>query len=213
MVAQLEADWYAELPTHVRSFYGSMKRAFEVLLIIVTAPVTLTLGALTAVAILVDSGAPVLFTQVRIGQRGRPFRLHKFRSMRPDAEPHGLPVWATAGDPRITRVGRLIRRMRLDELPQLWDVFRGRMSLIGPRPERPEFVAKLASELPLYHARALVRPGLTGWAQVRYSYAGSIEANLAKLEYDLYYVRHVGALLDLGIALRTIAVVLGLKGR
>ena len=213
MVAQLEADWYAELPTHVRSFYGSMKRAFEVLLIIVTAPVTLTLGALTAVAILVDSGAPVLFTQVRIGQRGRPFPLHKFRSMRPDAEPHGLPVWATAGDPRITRVGRLIRRMRLDELPQLWDVFRGRMSLIGPRPERPEFVAKLASELPLYHARALVRPGLTGWAQVRYSYAGSIEANLAKLEYDLYYVRHVGALLDLGIALRTIAVVLGLKGR
>ena len=139
--------------------------------------------------------------------------MHKFRTMRPDAEPDGQAVWATIADPRVTRVGRFLRRSRLDELPQLWDVARGAMSLIGPRPERPEFSERLSTELPLFRARTLVRPGITGWAQVEYRYAGSIADNLTKLEYDLYYLRHIGPLLDLKIALRTVFIVLGLRGQ
>src|SRR5206468_11389496 len=126
--------------------------------------------------------------QVRVAQRGERLVLHEFRTMRSDAEEEGQPVWATCGDPRRTRVGRILRLLHLDELPQLWNVFVGQMSLIGPRPERPEFVDRLATDLPLYHARALVRPGITGWAQVLFPYAGSVEENLAKLEYDLYYI-------------------------
>jgi len=131
--------------------------------------------------------------------------------MRADAEAAGEALWASPEDPRRTRVGRVLRRSRLDELPQLWNVVRGHMSLIGPRPERPEFVDRLAAELPLYSARLLVRPGLTGWAQVMYPYAASVEENLAKLEYDLYYIRHFGPLLDLSILLRTVSIVLGLS--
>ncbi len=211
LVSALEADWYADLPTSQRSLYGAFKRAVDTTLaalsLIVVSPL---LGAI-ALAVALDSRGPILLHQRRVGQRRTTFTLHKFRSMRADAEAAGEALWASPEDPRRTRVGRVLRRSRLDELPQLWNVVRGHMSLIGPRPERPEFVDRLAAELPLYSARLLVRPGLTGWAQVMYPYAASVEENLAKLEYDLYYIRHFGPLLDLSILLRTVSIVLGLS--
>jgi exopolysaccharide biosynthesis polyprenyl glycosylphosphotransferase len=209
MVAALEADWYAELPTGLSGLYAPLKRLIDVTVAAVSV-ILLPVAALVMVAIFLDSGRPIFIRQIRVGQRGEHFVLHKFRTMRTNAEDEGEPVWALQDDPRRTRVGRILRLLHLDELPQLWDVVLGRMSLIGPRPERPEFVDRLSRQMPLYHARALVRPGITGWAQVLYPYAGSVEENLAKLEYDLYYVRHFGLLLDLSIALRTIAMLLGL---
>ena len=213
MASALEADWYAELPTGTRGFYIIAKRAFDIAFSLVLGLLTLPLMALIAVAIWRESGPPFIFGQTRIGLRGEPFGIHKFRSMRHDAEPQGVPRWAAPADERTTGVGRFLRVTRLDELPQLWDVLRGKMSLIGPRPERPEFVERLARELPLYRARALVLPGITGWAQVQYPYAGSMEENLAKLEYDLYYIRHFGPQLDLRIALRTALAIFRPAGR
>jgi exopolysaccharide biosynthesis polyprenyl glycosylphosphotransferase len=210
MVAALEADWYAELPTRVTGLYAPTKRLIDIVIALLGV-IALPLCALIALAIILDSGRPVLIRQIRVGRRGERFVLHKFRTMRANAEDDGKPLWATPDDPRRTSVGRVLRRLHLDELPQLWDVLRGCMSLIGPRPERPEFVESLAKELPLYHARELVRPGITGWAQVLYPYAGSLEENLAKLEYDLYYIRHFGPLLDFSIVLRTIGTVVGLS--
>jgi lipopolysaccharide/colanic/teichoic acid biosynthesis glycosyltransferase len=209
MVAALESDWYAELPTRVTGIYAPTKRVIDVV-IACLGLITLPLLGLIALAILLDSGKPILVRQVRVGQRGQRFVLHKFRTMHAHAEDDGQPMWATPDDPRRTQVGRLLRRLHLDEVPQLWDVLVGHMSLVGPRPERPEFVARLTTELPLYSARSLVRPGITGWAQVLFPYAGSIEESMAKLEYDLYYIRHFGPLLDLSIALRTIATLVGL---
>lgn len=211
LVTALEADWYAGLPTK-RGPYMATKRSVDAVLslclLILLAPVI----AVVAVVVLIASGRPVLLRQIRVGQRGRPFVIHKFRTMHPDAESAGQPIWAVPNDPRVTRVGRFLRASRLDELPQLWDVMRGSMSLIGPRPERPEFADRLAAELPLYRARTLLRPGITGWAQVRYRYAGSVSDNLVKLEYDLYYVRHAGPMLDAIIAFRTVGVVLSHRG-
>jgi exopolysaccharide biosynthesis polyprenyl glycosylphosphotransferase len=211
LVSALEADWYADLPTSHRSLYGAFKRAYDTIVAALSLIVLSPLLVVIALAIALDSRGPSLLHQRRVGQRGQSFTLHKFRSMRSDAEPGGEPVWASPDDPRRTRVGRILRRSRLDELPQLWNVVRGQMSLIGPRPERPEFVDRLAREFPLYRARRLVRPGVTGWAQVMYPYAATIEENLAKLEYDLYYIRRFGPLLDLSILLRTVSIVLGLS--
>jgi len=213
LASALEADWYAELPTRTAGPYAVAKRFADVVLGGVLLVVALPLMLLVALAIWLDSRGPVLLRQIRIGRRGRPFVLHKFRTMRRDAEPGGQPVWARENDDRVTRVGRLLRRSRFDELPQLWDVVRGVMSLIGPRPERPEFVEQLALELPLFRARTLVRPGISGWAQVEYRYAGSIADNLTKLEYDLFYLRHIGPLIDLNIALRTLLIVFGFRGQ
>jgi exopolysaccharide biosynthesis polyprenyl glycosylphosphotransferase len=213
LASALEADWYAELPTHARGLYARARRVADVLvgglLLVLMVPIM----ALIAMMVWLDSGRPILLRQVRIGQRGRPFVIHKFRTMRRDAESDGQAVWATPNDRRVTRIGRALRLSRLDELPQLWDVVRGAMSLIGPRPERPEFVEQLATELPLFRARTLVRPGLTGWAQVEYRYAGSVADNLTKLEYDLFYLRHLGPLIDLNIAIRTVFLVLRLRGQ
>ena len=211
LVSALEADWYADLPTSQRTLYGSFKRALDTVLAALGLIVLSPLLGLIGLAVALDSPGPILLHQRRVGRRGQLFTLHKFRSMRSDAEPGGEPVWAAPDDPRRTRVGRILRYSRLDELPQLWNVVRGQMSLIGPRPERPEFVDRLAGELPLYRARLLVRPGVTGWAQVMYPYAGTIEENLVKLEYDLYYIRRFGPLLDLSILLRTVSIVLGLS--
>jgi exopolysaccharide biosynthesis polyprenyl glycosylphosphotransferase len=211
LVSALEADWYADLPTSQRSLYGAFKRTYDAILAAFGLVVLSPLLGLVALAVAIDSRGPILLHQQRVGQRGQRFTLHKFRSMRSDAEAAGEPLWASPDDPRRTRVGRILRRSRLDELPQLWNVVRGHMSLIGPRPERPEFVDRLAERLPLYRARHLVRPGVTGWAQVMYPYAGTIEENLAKLEYDLYYIRRFGPLLDLSIILRTVSIVLGLS--
>ncbi len=165
-----------------------------------------------ALAIRLDSPGSVFYTQEREGRGGRRFRIIKFRSMVADAEKAGKAVWATQDDPRITRVGKFMRRTRLDELPQFVNVLRGEMSIVGPRPERPQFVAQLQQEIPFYRARLSVKPGLTGWAQVKYRYGNTTEDALIKLQYDLYYIKHQSMVLDILILLRTIRVVLGFKG-
>jgi exopolysaccharide biosynthesis polyprenyl glycosylphosphotransferase len=213
LASALEADWYAELPTHTRGLYVGAKRLVDIVVGGVLLVLSLPLMAIVSFFVWADSGSPVFLRQIRVGARGRPFVMHKFRTMRRDAEADGRAVWASANDRRVTRVGRVLRRSRLDELPQLWDVVRGAMSLIGPRPERPEFVERLGLELPLYRARTLVRPGITGWAQVEYRYAESIADNLTKLEYDLFYLRHLGPLIDLTIAIRTVFIVLRFRGQ
>lgn len=169
---------------------------------------------LVALAILAESGGrgPILFHQVRVGLNGKEFRVHKFRSMRTDAEADGVARWATKNDSRITRVGAIIRKTRLDELPQVFNVLRGEMSLVGPRPERPEFVAQLETEIPFYAERHRVKPGLTGWAQLSYPYGATTDDARNKLEYDLYYVKNASAFLDLIILLETVEVVLWGKG-
>jgi len=151
---------------------------------------------------------PIIYRQTRVGHRGKPFTVLKFRSMVLDAETGNGAQWADLNDPRVTRVGRLIRRARIDELPQLINVIRGEMSIVGPRPERPEFVAMLSGQMPYYTVRHSIKPGITGWAQVRYSYGASIEQAIRKLEYDLYYVKHHSLALDLQILPETIRVVL-----
>jgi len=160
-------------------------------------------------AVRVSSPGPIFFRQTRIGRRGRPFSILKFRTMRQDAEVDGA-MWAAKNDPRVTSIGRFMRITRLDEIPQLWNVFRGEMAFVGPRPERPEFVEWLTQEIPFYDLRHMVRPGITGWAQVRYKYGASLEETKQKLEYDLYYVKHLSVGLDLLIMFETIkTIVLG----
>jgi sugar transferase (PEP-CTERM system associated) len=166
---------------------------------------------LTAIAVWLGSGRPVLYRQERVGQHGRLFTLFKFRSMRVDAE-GAVPIWAREGDDRVTRVGRFIRLTRLDELPQLWNVLRGDMSFVGPRPERPYFVALLSERIPFYHERHAVKPGVTGWAQVKYRYGASVEDAAEKLRYDLYYVKHLSVFFDLTIVFDTVKVIFFGKG-
>ena len=153
-----------------------------------------------------------LYCQDRVGENGRTFTLCKFRSMQLDAEVAGTPIWATDGDARITHVGRFIRKTRLDELPQIWNVIRGDMSFVGPRPERPFFVQELARDIPFYNQRHSVKPGLTGWAQVKYRYGASREDAMEKLRYDLYYIKHLSVIFDLTIVFDTVKVVLFRKG-
>lgn len=189
-----------------------LKRVFDVvcatLLILLALPVMLV----TAILILLESGSPVLYLQERVGLNGRLFNVVKFRSMRTDAEKDGKPRWALAADDRVTRVGRVIRKLRIDELPQLFSVLGGDMSLVGPRPERPYFVDKLTRELPYYAVRLSVKPGVTGWAQVRYHYGASVEDAAEKLQYDLYYVKNNSLFLDLVVLFETVGVVLTAKG-
>jgi sugar transferase (PEP-CTERM system associated) len=189
-----------------------MKRAIDLTLSLALAIVTLPLMLLTALLVLLEDGRPILYRQERVGENGRTFVLSKFRSMRKDAEQGGTPVWAKDGDDRVTRVGRFIRTTRLDELPQLWNVVRGDMSFVGPRPERPFFVGQLATDIPFYQQRHAVKPGLTGWAQVKYRYGSSREDAMEKLRYDLYYIKHLSVVFDLTIVFDTVKVVLFRKG-
>jgi sugar transferase (PEP-CTERM system associated) len=182
--------------------------SFSIILAIVSAP----LMALTAMAIRLDSPGPMLYSQERVGENGAVFKIYKFRSMRTDAEVAGTPVWARDQDDRVTRVGRFIRKTRLDELPQLWNVMRGDMSFVGPRPERPFFVDQLAKDIPFYLQRHSVKPGLTGWAQVKYQYGSTVEDAMEKLRYDLYYIKHLSIVFDLTIVLDTVKVILFGKG-
>jgi exopolysaccharide biosynthesis polyprenyl glycosylphosphotransferase len=161
----------------------------------------------TAVAVRLDSPGPILYRQRRVGLKNKDFTLYKFRSMRQDAEKDGA-VWAAKNDPRVTKVGGFIRKVRLDELPQLINVLKGDMSFVGPRPERPEFVATLSEKIPYYYIRHTVKPGITGWAQVSYPYSASVEGARAKLEYDLYYIKHMSLFFDCKIFLRTVGVIL-----
>ncbi|MGD0730475.1 MAG: TIGR03013 family XrtA/PEP-CTERM system glycosyltransferase [Terracidiphilus sp.] len=162
-------------------------------------------------AVRLSSPGPIFFRQTRVGLRGHPFSLYKFRTMRQNSEAKGA-VWATKNDPRVTRVGMFMRKTRLDEIPQLWNVLRGEMGFVGPRPERPEFVQWLTSEIPFYDLRHLIRPGITGWAQVRYQYGASLEETKRKLEYDLYYVKHLSIGLDLLIMFETIKTIVLRRG-
>jgi sugar transferase (PEP-CTERM system associated) len=190
----------------------TIKRATDILLGTIGLVLSLPLFGLVALAIRLDSRGPVFLRQERVGRGGRTFVLYKFRSMFVDAERGSGPVWATHDDPRVTRVGRVIRRTRLDELPQLLNVLAGDMSFIGPRPERPEFVTVLQRQIPFYMERHSVKPGLTGWAQVRHHYAGSVEDAVEKLQYDLYYIKNLSPFLDLLILLHTVQVVLFGRG-
>ena len=193
----------AEIALPVLLIAGLFTRAAALGLLVFLAP----LLALVAVAIKVDSTGPVLYRQRRVGLDGREFDIFKFRSMREDAERDGAR-WAAENDDRITRVGRLIRRTRIDEIPQALNILRGEMSFVGPRPERPEFVRLLEKEIPHYHDRHVVKPGITGWAQVKHSYTASVEGAREKLRYDLFYVRRYSPLLDLMIVIMTVRVAL-----
>lgn len=189
-----------------------VKRGFDLVAASVLLLLALPVMLLTMLAILLEDGAPVFYRQERVGQAGRVFKVIKFRSMRRDAERDGKPRWAAANDDRVTRVGRLIRRLRIDELPQLFNVLSGQMSLVGPRPERPFFVDQLTRDIPFYAVRHSVKPGLTGWAQVRYQYGASVDDAINKLEYDLYYVKHHSLVLDILILVETVRVVLTGEG-
>lgn len=176
------------------------------------AVLSLPVALVTALLIKLDSPGPVLYSQERVGKNGRPFRVYKFRSMRTDAERDG-PVWASkAGDARTTRVGRVIRKIRVDEIPQFWNILRGDMNFVGPRPERPHFVKQLAEEIPFYEQRHLIPPGLTGWAQIKYPYGASIEDARQKLQYDLYYIKNQSLVLDAVILFETVKTILFGRG-
>jgi len=188
-----------------------LKRFFDITFALTLLICTLPLLLLTAVVVRLDSPGPVLYRQKRVGLHGREFTIYKIRSMRTDAETSGA-VWASKHDPRVTRVGRFLRKTRIDELPQLLNVLKGEMSVVGPRPERPEFVRELIAKLPYYDVRHTVKPGITGWAQVCYPYGASLEDSRLKLEYDLFYIKHLSALLEAKVLLRTIGVILFPKG-
>lgn len=172
---------------------------------------SLPIALVTIILIKLESPGPVLYKQERVGMNGKPFTIMKFRSMRVDAEKEG-PVWASSGDDRATRVGRVIRKIRVDEIPQFWNILRGEMSFVGPRPERPHFVSQLAEEIPYYEQRHLIAPGLTGWAQIKYPYGASIEDARQKLQYDLYYIKNQSLVLDAIILFETIKIILFGRG-
>jgi sugar transferase (PEP-CTERM system associated) len=186
------------------------KWLFDMAAVFLLLPIVLPIALLASLAILVESGfkGPVLYSQTRVGQNGRLFKVYKFRSMSVNAEQDGVARWAEKGDSRITRVGGFLRKTRLDEVPQLFNIIKGDMSFVGPRPERPEFVVQLTEEIPYYNERHRVKPGLSGWAQIRYPYGASIEDGLEKLQYDLYYVKNYNILLDVLVLLQTAEVVL-----
>ncbi|MFP6901423.1 MAG: exopolysaccharide biosynthesis polyprenyl glycosylphosphotransferase [Opitutales bacterium] len=200
----VDESWLARLDLRVRHpIFHRAKRFLDVMIAVAGLIVLSPLLLLATLAIVLESGGPVFFSQRRVGFLGRPFTLHKLRTMRRDAEAEGAR-WASEGDSRVTRVGKFLRRSRIDEIPQFWNVLRGEMSIVGPRPERPEFVEKLNEEIPLWPCRHLVKPGLSGWAQIRFRYAAGSDASKEKLAYDLYYLKNASLLLDLQIILSTL---------
>jgi len=214
LVTELRPSWLIFSDGFVKTARTEIiKRLFDVTLAFVGLVLATPFMALAAIAIKVESAGSVLYRQPRSGQNGCVFILNKFRSMRQDAEEGTGPVWAQQSDSRVTRVGALLRRTRLDELPQLFNVLLGHMSFIGPRPERPEFVHALQKEIPYYMKRLSMKPGITGWAQVKYGYGATAEDALEKLQYDLYYIKNLSLFLDLLILLNTVQVVLFARGR
>ena len=193
----------------IRSF---TKRIFDIVFSLILLTIALPVMLVTTLLIILESGFPVFYRQERVGRNGRLFDVIKFRSMRCDAEKDGKPVWAKSADDRVTRVGRIIRKLRIDELPQLYCVLKGDMSLVGPRPERPFFVDQLTREIPFYAVRHSVKPGVTGWAQVCYHYGATVEDSAEKLQYDLYYVKNHSLFLDLVVLFETVGVVITGKG-
>jgi exopolysaccharide biosynthesis polyprenyl glycosylphosphotransferase len=213
-VEHVGTNWFVVLPTDGISTFSPfmfLKRLADIIVSALGLTFLLAVLPFVALAIYLESPGPIFYFQKRVGRAGRTFQLIKLRSMVPDAEQDGQPRWAEENDERVTRVGRFLRTTKLDELPQCLNVLRGEMSLIGPRPERPEFVTKLQKRIPFYRSRLAVRPGLTGWAQINYHYGGSVEDALVKLQYDLYYIKHQSLYLDLQILLKTIGVVLSFQ--
>jgi exopolysaccharide biosynthesis polyprenyl glycosylphosphotransferase len=215
-VHHLESDWIIRSfvdGLHVSGFYELTKRLLDIL----GGAIGILIFAITcpflALAVLLDSGMPIFYSQPRLGRGGRVFNIYKYRTMRQDAEADGEARTTLENDPRVTRVGSFLRRTRLDELPQFWNVLRGEMSLVGPRAERPELVAAYQKQVPFYRARLLVKPGLTGWAQINYGYVASVTETAVKIEYDLYYIKHRTFGMDFQIILRTIGTVLRRTGR
>ena len=214
-VEHVEQRWVLESMTDLPTLHRPahlVKRLLDIALGLLGALVFLALLPFLALAITLDSPGPIFYRQVRVGLGGRIYRVIKLRTMVPNAERDGRARWATAGDNRITWVGRFLRKTRLDELPQVFNVLRGEMSIVGPRPERPEFIAELQEQIPFYRTRLLVKPGLTGWAQVQYGYGSSVQDSLIKLQYDLYYIRHWSLWMDLHVIFKTIGVVLRCEG-
>jgi sugar transferase (PEP-CTERM system associated) len=188
------------------------KRSFDIVGSVLGLLIALPIMGVVAALVRLTSPGPALYHQERVGLNGRTFRVHKFRSMRADAEAKTGPVWSTKNDDRVTRVGRFIRLTRLDELPQLWNVLMGDMSIVGPRPERPSFVAQLTESIPYYGQRHGVKPGLTGWAQIRYTYGATVEDAVQKLQYDLYYIKNMSLALDVVIVIETLKIVILRRG-
>ena len=214
-IQHLEADWLLRDfvdEIRVSSSYLVAKRLIDLVGAIIGLVIFGAILPWIAIALLIESGRPVMFRQSRLGKGGREFRVLKVRTMQQDAESDGVAHWAQAQDPRATFFGRLLRRTHVDEAPQFWNVFKGEMSLVGPRPERPELVGELETQIPFYRARLLVKPGITGWAQVNYGKGASVEGSGEKLEFDLYYIKHRSLLLDLWIILRTFGRVAGFQG-
>jgi sugar transferase (PEP-CTERM system associated) len=209
-VKDLRPSWFVFSEGFSRPrVFGNAKRSVELGLALVGLVLVSPFLALLALLLKLDSSGPVLYAQERVGEKGKVFRVLKLRTMRADAETASGPVWSQrGGDPRVTRLGRLMRKLRLDELPQLVNVLRGEMSFVGPRPERPFFVAQLGESIPFYALRLGVKPGITGWAQVRYAYANDLEEETEKMRYDLYYIKHLSSWLDLRILFETVRVVL-----
>ena len=202
-VENIGGEWFLQADLELtHPFYLGVKRLGDVLAALAGLTLSSPLLALAALALKLESRGPILYSQFRTGLHNRPFKIWKLRTMRADAEKDG-PQWAEGGDRRVTHVGRILRRTRLDEVPQFWNILRGEMSLVGPRPERPEFVEKLSREISFYNQRHLVKPGLTGWAQLNYSYGASAEDATNKLKYDLYYIKYTSLGLDFQIILRT----------
>lgn len=204
LVQEITPEWFlfADLKSHCDE-YASLKRVVDVLVSVVGLIVSLPLYPIVALAIRIEDGGPVLYSQQRVGLNGRIFKLYKFRTMRIDAE-NGKPIWARRSDPRVTRVGRILRRTRFDEFPQFVNILLGHMSVVGPRPERPDFVMELCRHIPYWSERNLVKPGLTGWAQISFRYGNTIDDARRKLQYDLYYLKHMNLELDIIILFRTL---------
>jgi len=194
------------------TFRTAVKRTFDLVVSLLIFAVSLPVMIFTAACIWLEDRGPIIYRQERVGKDGKSFFVLKFRSMRSDAEKGGTPQWARTNDDRTTRIGRIIRKLRIDELPQIINVLRGEMSFVGPRPERPYFVQQLSEQIPYYNVRHTIKPGITGFAQVRYQYGSSVEDAVQKLQYDLYYVKNHGLFLDLLILVETLQVVLFAKG-
>jgi lipopolysaccharide/colanic/teichoic acid biosynthesis glycosyltransferase len=215
-IHHLDSEWLIRSfvnDARVGGFYELAKRLLDILVALAGLSICILLAPLTALIILVDSGFPILYRQIRSGKGGKLYSILKFRTMVKDAEKDGKVQVTHENDDRITRVGGFLRRTHIDELPQFWNVLRSEMSIVGPRAERPELILEYQKEIPLYRARLLVKPGITGWAQVNYGYSATIAQTIVKLEYDLYYIKHRNLFMDILIILRTMTQVIGFRGR
>jgi len=215
-IQHLESDWIIRSfvdETRMQGLYEVGKRLLDIIGSFVGILILALLFPFIAIFTMLDSGFPIFYKQMRLGRGAKPYTIFKFRTMRNNAESDGKAVPAAKNDPRITRVGNFLRRTRIDELPQFFNVLRGEMSIVGPRSERPELVENYQKQVPFYRARLLVKPGITGWAQINFGYVSTVEDTIIKLEYDLYYIKHRSLITDISIILRTIGTVLGFRGR